>query len=346
MRKNSTAKNGAGPSLYGIVGFFPVFVLFFLAPLFWRPGFADAQEGGPIQVIDASGSDFIILSQGRRIVYGAERFRETAVYLNSGDMFQTGPGSFAELRLSDGALLKVAENSSLRFGEGGAETPVRLFYGRLRFRTAVDRRLAIITDSQSVELDAGDAAADYMLRPGSAAVKPFLTVSVFGGSARVRTGEQTPLYELGAFERLGLEGTSSFAWTEKGIVDDETLAYWNAHNFAGAPLLVRPGLAEAAEQSREIPFTLPDTSVFRSVNRTKNIMITTGLVFSLAGLGLGGAGFWYLEQENYDMARMFLISGAAVSGFGILSLLGSLVVNPPSDAELNARALNAQALLP
>jgi hypothetical protein len=197
-----------------------------------------------------------------------------------------------------------------------------------------------------VELDSGDAAVDYMLRPGSASVKPTLTVSVFWGSARVRAGEQSPLRELSAFERLGLEGTASFAWAEKGIVDDETLAYWNAHNFAGGLPLVRPGLAEAeAEESKEIPFTLPDTSVFRQTNRTKNVMIGTSLVFSLAGLGLGGAGFWNLQQENYDMSRIFLISGVAVSGFGIISLLGALVVNPPSDADINAQ-LNARAGAP
>ncbi|MDR1178265.1 MAG: FecR family protein [Spirochaetaceae bacterium] len=323
------------------------FVLFFLALLFWQPGFSGAQENGPIQIIDARGSDFIILTQGRRAVYGAERFREASVYLNVGDMLQTGPDSFAELRFSGGALLKVAENSSLLIGEGGVETAIRLFYGRLRFRTAPGRGFAISAASRSVELDSGDAAADYMLRPGSASAKPFLTVSVFGGNARIRAGDQSPFHELAAFERLGLEETSSFAWAERGIVDDETLAYWNAHNFLGGPPLVRPGTVVAepeSEQSRQIPFTLPDTSVFRQTNRMKNVMTATGLVFSLAGLGLNGAGFWHLEWENYDTARMFLISGAAVSGFGILSLIGSLMTNPPSDAALNAA--NAPAVRP
>jgi hypothetical protein len=321
MRKNSTA----------------VLVLFCLALLLLRPAPAGAQENGPIQIIDASGSDFIILTQGRRVVYGAGRFRETAVFLNFGDMFQTGPGSFAELRFPGGGLLKVAENSSLLLGEGGVERAVRLFYGRLRFRTGPGLSFAIRTDSRSVELDSGDAAADYLLRPESASARPFLTVSVFEGSARVRAGEQSPFHELAAFEKLGLEETSSFAWAERGVVGDDTLAYWNAHNFLNAPLLVRPGTAAASdepEQPEEIPFTLPDTSVFRRTNRTKNIMTATGLVFSLAGLGLGGAGFWHLEQGNYDMTRIFLISGAAVSGFGILSLIGSLAVNPPSDAAM------------
>lgn len=312
-------------------------VVFFLALLFGQPGFA--QENGPIQIIDAKGSDFIILTQGRRVVYGAGQFRETAVYLNAGDMLQTGPGSFAELRFSGGALLKAAENSSLLVGEGGVETAIRLFYGRLRFRTAPGQGFAVSAASQSVELDSGDAAADYTLHPGSASAKPFLMVSVFGGNARIRAGEQSPFHELAAFERLGLEETSSFAWAERGIVDDETLAYWNAHNFLNGPPLVRPGTVVAgpdSEESRQIPFTLPDTSVFRRANRTKNVMIVTGIVFSLAGLGLNGAGFCHLEWENYDTARMFLISGAAVSGFGILSLFGALMVNPPSDAALNA----------
>jgi hypothetical protein len=121
------------------------------------------------------------------------------------------------------------------------------------------------------------------------------------------------------------------------MVDDETLAYWNIHNFSGASPLTRAA-PDQAVPVQEIPFTLPDTSVFRQANRVKNVMITTGIVFSLAGLGLGGAGFWHLEQEHYDTTRMFLISGAAVSGFGLLSLFGSLAVNPPSVGAHNAPA--------
>ncbi|MDR0388870.1 MAG: FecR family protein [Spirochaetaceae bacterium] len=335
MRKNSTAESRAGDSRCGALGLFTALVLFFLVPLFWQPGFADAQESGFIQIIDAGGSDFIVLSQGRRVVYSPESLREEAVYLGSGDMLQTGPGSFAELQLSGGARLKLAENSSLRFGEGGAETPLRFFYGRLRLRTGPGQRLAILTDSRSVEFDSGDGAVDYILRPGSAL--PVFAVSMFEGTAHVRAGRQSPLHELAAFEKVGLEETTSYAWVERGIVDDETLAYWNAHNFKDAPPLVRPGLAVTVpEQPKEIPFTLPDTSVFRRPNRMKNVMITTGVVFSLAGLGLNGAGFWHLDREDYDMARIFMISGAAVSGFGILTLLGALAINPPSDAALNA----------
>jgi hypothetical protein len=328
MKKNSM-KSKAAFSKSAVLKQAPVLFLFFCLACFGSPPRLSAQDYGTIQISGAQGADFIVLSQGRRIVYGADRLQEGTVYLNAGDMLQTGPGSFAELRLQDGvSLLKAAENTSIRFDAEDGSPSLRLFYGRIRIkRPSPAPAFYAHTESQSVEMAGGDAAIDYILTPGSPSGKPAFLVSVFSGSIRVRTQGPVPLQEINAFETLRFEETPSFAWAEKGLVDDESLAYWNTHNFSDGGTLARPGVEpvrEAEEQVREIPFTLPDTRILTRDDRIRRAALGTGILFSLAGLALQGAGFWHHENGNDDMTRMFMTGGGIFSGFGVLSLFGAL----------------------
>jgi hypothetical protein len=308
--------------------------LLFSGLAFFTPFDVSAQDYGTIQITGAQGSDFIVLTQGKRIVYGADRLQEGSVYLNAGDMFQTGPDSFVEFRLQDGvSLLKAAENTSLQFEAEGGSPSLRLFYGRIRVkRPAGGAGLYVHADAQIVEMAAGDAALDYVLRPGSPSGRPAFQVSVFSGGIRVHTQGPVPLHELSAFENLRLEETPSFTWTEKGLVDDESLAYWNIHNFSGAEALVRPGveLVREAPPPAEIPLGLPSAGIAGQRNRIRRAALGTGIAFSLAGLALQGAGFWQHEEGNFDMTRMLMIGGGVFSAFGALSLFGALL---PAGAE-------------
>ncbi|QQO10893.1 hypothetical protein [Breznakiella homolactica] len=303
-----------------------------------------AQDQGDIHVYAAQGSEFIVLSQGKRIIYSEDRIREGSVFLSRGDMFQTGPQSFAEIRIGPGGpLVAVAENTSLRVnvpGEAGPSDSVNLFYGRVRIKREASGGLFYIqTGGTSSEIGSGDAGVDYTLRPGTSgaapSMNPILEVSVFSGEVRVIPGASLSItpFTVSAYEGISLETSGSFSYVQRYFLDNSIIAYWNLHGFSNVPPIAaaaEPGSVTPETPSvSEIRYVPPDYTPYMKANKAKNLGIGAGILFSVAGLTLQGFGLHYLTDGQYNNAELCFIGGTASMGVGLISLISSIITNPP-----------------
>jgi hypothetical protein len=316
------------------------------------------------RIYSAQGNDFVILRDGTRIIYDANRLNEEPIAFLQGDIFQTGQQSSADIQFGEkGPLLKIVENSSVELVRNGS-TPsaitLNLYYGRIRTRI-VDGEPAIHVASKNglVEVTQGDAGIDYIVRNDLVTLQsdtsvsaPVLYVTNFNGETNVFPADDgtavsmLPQLLVREGETVSVEFVSSLSYVERNAVGSATSDYWRIYDFA--PLPVSPSLpvveaqpAPAAETVipdpvepavtttvTEMVYTPPVTiPEYETLIKRKNSAFITTLVFLAGALVLGGTGMYFQYQGNADRGYFFTVSAALVAGVGAVSLFHGLSID-------------------
>jgi hypothetical protein len=312
-----------------------------------------AQEGGEARIYFAEGGDFVLAAAGQRTVYPPASIGTDGFPLHEGDILQTGPGSFVEIRLiSPGMVLKVAENTSFSYHTGENGVSLGLSYGRIMLSTggngASNTPVTIRPGNSEIVFQQGDMGVDYIIQAGweISRKEPLLRVYVFSGFADLiphaktspaegkETEERGPVFPVQEREMVSLETQNAFSYVERKSLDQTMINYWNRHKPAGA-LFLSPDLPDSAlaaepavppEQRRVITIP-PDYNPFFRTNTIKNGFIFAGAVLSLMGAGMESLA-WYKDFDNRDINGILMNTGYGFFGLGLLSLGAALFISP------------------
>jgi hypothetical protein len=308
-----------------------------IAGLFFFPAFISAQEYSGWQLYHVEGN-IVLTSQGSRTIYksGSSGFEGTL--LKSQDMIQTGSGR-AEIQIipentapGEYTVLKLGENTSLLVNSLGADLSLELLYGRIRAVNGADApALTIRSGNSSSSLRNSDAALDFVTRPGQ--TQPVLTIHCFRGQ-----GELTPLAQTGSTdtsklpirngETLRMEYHIPFSYVERKALDQEALAYWTTHQFAGSAPLAMPGIelvqapaAQAGEAPADTIVYAPPVSSGGRERKIKNGYIITGLLLITAGAAMQGYSF--SGNAGPELRDGLFYGGYGPLGLGAVFLFGA-----------------------
>jgi hypothetical protein len=314
-----------------------------IAGLFLFPVFLEAQAAGGSfsgwRVYHSEG-EIALTIRGNRTVY--RNGSPESEVLNSRDLIQTSSGK-AEIQLASSAsasqgdytVIKLSENTSVLVDslENG-KVSLELLYGRIR---AVNGNavpsLILRAGNASVTIRDGDAAIDYVTRPG--VTQPILTIHCFKGQGElvplVQTGADISELPIRANETLALEYRIPFSYVERKPLDSQALSYWEKNQFtASAPLdmpvtdLHRASQETAESGNETITYELP---VLDAKGRALKIgYIVTGLLFFAAGAVLQGYG--HFGNQNPTTKDMFFYGGYGAIGLGTAFLLSAAIYNP------------------
>jgi hypothetical protein len=326
----------------------------FLLLLLTLPGLGAAGEEAPrAYVFYSEGEDFVLSSEGRRQIYRAGGEGDAGFGLVPGDIIQTGPGSMVEIQLlPEGALVKIAENTSFAFtgpGNNGGVLTLALLYGRLRVVTGNSMgttRLRVITGRTEMEISAGDMGVDYVVPSessfpgGSGGARPKLFVSALSGSADVRlapgggSASNMPPLPVRDGETVSLEFMDALFIIERKALDPAVPDYWRRNNFKGAGPLpgTDPLLAadSSPDETREPPPPpdVPDDAAFKRRLAIKNISLFSGILLCGVGAALEFSAIPILQTGNIESARSYMLMGTLPFGLGLSGLIFSLFINP------------------
>ncbi|MDR2662688.1 MAG: hypothetical protein LBC31_06790 [Treponema sp.] len=314
-----------------------------IAGLLFFPALVPAQEYSGWRLYHAEGN-IVLTSRGSRTIYksGSSDFEGTA--LKSQDMIQTGSGG-AEIQIipenagsGEYTVLKLGENTSLLINSLGADLSLELLYGRIRAVSGTAApNLAIRSGNSLSSFRNGDAALDFVTRPGQ--TQPALAIHCFRGQ-----GELTPLVQTGSAdisklpikngETLRMEYHIPFSYVERKALDQEALAYWTAHQFAGSAPLAMPGVELAQAPVTEIVKTPADAIVYEppafsageDARKIKNGYIITGLLLVSAGAAMQGYSFF--GNPGPELRDRLFYGGYGPLGLGAVFLFGAAAYNP------------------
>ncbi|MDR1100547.1 MAG: hypothetical protein LBL28_08715 [Treponema sp.] len=323
-----------------------IFLLVFLA----FPSFA--QEGREARIYFAEGGDFVLAAGGHRTVYQPDSIGVEGFLLHEGDILQTSPGCFVEIRLiSPDIILKAAENTSFSYETDTDGVSLGLSYGRIMLSTggngASKEPVRIRPGTSEVVFQQGDIGIDYTIPAGTEIFRkePLLRVYAFSGFADLiphiktpaadgnETGERGPVFPVHEQEIVSLEIQNVLSYVERKPLDQELINYWNRHKPAEAlslpPDLPDSSLAdnEAAPGSRRIVSLPPDYGPFFKTNTTKNGFIFAGAALSLLGIGMESFA-WYKKFDNRDINGILMNTGYGFFGLGLLSLGAAFFISP------------------
>jgi hypothetical protein len=316
------------------------------------------------RIYSAQGNDFVVLRDGKRILYNADRLNDEPITLVAGDVFQTGPQSSADIQFGEnGPLLKIVDNSSIGFvgnGSGRSMLALNLFYGRIRVRNVQSESIVqVSTNNGLVEVTKGDTGIDYIVRNDLATVQsdasvssPVLYVTNFEGETNVFPANDgsavstLPQLLVRQSETVSVEFVSSLSYVERNALRSTTADFWRTYDFAPLPdsstaIATVPAVetppvvtpVESPEEStitknvEEIPYSLPPINEeYEALLKKKNNAFLASLIFFAGGLALGGVGMYYQYVGEVDPAYFCTLSGVLVSGVGVGTLIHGLTL--------------------
>jgi len=211
----------------------------------------------------------------------------------------------------------------------------------------------------------GDAAIDFIVNSEIAHMtqaEPLLTVYNFSGGAELRptswmtnaangTKESMPGFAAHEYESLTMETADSRAYIVRKPLDDGIIHYWNRNNFTGrAPLLTPRYVASVpvdtqsdgseTPQVRErivyypqsppqiIEYIYPDNPFHKRLFRAKNFLLSTGMIFTLGGVGMQIAGAAGVPSLDANSNKMLFNFGYVPLVIGLIFNGAALVINP------------------
>ncbi len=333
-------------------------IIFFL--VFACTLFGQNVSGGTIY--SARGDDFVILRDGKRILYDANRLNEGSVTFIPGDNFQTGPRSSADIQFGEnGPLLKIVENSSIALVNNGSSQSslltLNLFYGRIRVKN-LDGGPVIHIGSYNglVEIKRGDAGIDYIIRSDA----PVLFVTNFAGEVNVFPANDgaavstLPQLLVREEETVSVEFVSSLSYVERNSLESSTADFWRIYDFAPVPVssaaivelpdsgaeissgdsaatetVPLPSETAVSSNVEEIPYTLlpVENPAYEVLAKRKNNALIASLVFLAGGLVLEGVALYNQKVGNVDTSYFLSLSGILVSSAGVVSLIHGLTIH-------------------
>jgi hypothetical protein len=288
----------------------------------------------------ASGGDYTVANGGQiQRLKASQQNGGLQVNVNTNEIVQTNAGTFLDITLgSSGALIKVAENTSLVLKNAGtAETGwlFNLVYGRVLVRSSARGSKVFIQAGASVtEAQSGDVNIDFTVMPRTQGQgKPVLAVSAISGSALVTPRASNPGYGriqvnpgntlmvdslMGNTERLALDRTIADYWAKyqtRYIASESGMMTQSASEPSMGGFLV----------------AMPARPDQKGMN-LKTAGIITGLVLMLGGVAVQGAMHamesTYVEKKNAD--TIFAI-GYAPIGLGAFVLVASYLYKSPEN---------------
>jgi hypothetical protein len=318
-----------------------------------------AQDREDARIYFAEGGEFILSAGEQRTSYGPGSLGDGGFILHTGDIIQTGPGSFVEIHLGlGGKVIRIAENTFLSYNRTSDEgVSLELSYGRLRLSDdkngSPGAGVFIQSGTAEVVFHTGDISVDYTIRPlgENSRQAPVLRVSVFSGAAEfiplIRASRvdypgivpEIPRFHIAGPEEAAVEIAPSLSYVERKPLSKEIIAYWD--HYASAVFLppspaleeLSLGAASLSETRAQIPDgqngnMFSDYNLFIKKNTVKNSFIVAGLSLSLVGAVLETLAYseWNLgDQRNRDISAY---TGHGFLGLGILSFGAALFINP------------------
>jgi hypothetical protein len=315
----------------------------------WRLYFA---EGG-----------YTVMSEGRQIA----EMPPDGIYLEPGDLVQTGQGG-AELQLipmgaistrADYTLLKLGENTSLQIGEHSSS--MDLLYGRIRLITGTASGRAVIVNggNSSADLREADAGLDYIISQSAASIQPVFAVHLFRGRGEIipiRDGiYDVSRLSLSEGETVRTEFHTPLSYVERKSLDPDIVQYWDNHRFSGFAPLAIPGtvlpnqipdlslpqepIAEVEEEPITFAVETPTNDAARILKGQK-VNIGLSLMLNLSGaVMLGIAHYGDLSETQ---AKLLYLGGFIPLGLGSSFLLSGAANNPAIGFSLDP--VNAAAI--
>jgi hypothetical protein len=320
-----------------------------------------AQDWGEAQVYFAEGGDFVLTAGGQRISYRPDSIGEGGFSLHNGDIVQTGPGSFVEIRLTPGGkVIRIAENTFISYNKTEGEgVSLGLSYGRLRLSDGKNSlgggEIFVRSGTAEVAFHNGDISVDYTVQPAGETRRqaPVLRVYVFSGTAdlipliRGSLGDYTgitpeiPRFKVNEREELAIEISSSLSYVERKPLNKDIAAYWDRYTSAAfSPLAPAPEEPAAPSEAAALPETpaqvpagrdriiSPDYNPFVKANAAKNGFIVAGFSLSLIGASLQGLAYSDWNSGNQDNRNLNAYTGYGFLGLGILCFGAALITNP------------------
>ncbi len=323
---------------------------------------AQSDSAGQIQgeLVYAEGKDFSLVRANQRSVFAADDPDALGMEIREGDLLQTGSRTFVEVQLLPrGTVMKIAENSSFLFkgfGSGGDAVSLGLIYGRVR------AKVAKVSGTDSFTIRSGNTIAgvrgtdfgvDAILNPLSdpgPGSQPTVQVYCFSGEVAVvpSTSEEfirpdAPAVTVKKDELVSVDVSQALPLVERRPMDEKTLEYWSSNDFKGETAIPVPETAPlrpveprtetiirtVVERVVEIEYIPPDYAPFQRTNAIKNSTVGAGAFFSVAGVVMQLFGFSLINSGDPTLGRELVLSGGIPIGLGVVTLITSLLINPP-----------------
>jgi hypothetical protein len=230
-----------------VIEFFCLLALSFVSVNGFAQNSADSVEA---KLYYAEGVDFVITSQGQRIVYQADNLSD--FILGKADMIQTGAGGTVEMSLvpgnadgpDEGILVKIADNTTFAFNgieERTGMISLKVLYGRIRIKTRGEARLKVSVQAGNgaVYFQKGDFGLDFIVHQsvlpiGAVYNQPYLRFYAFSGSASLgilNTDTDVPLVQVAENESVSLELFTPLSLVQRNPIDAESIDFWSKNNF-------------------------------------------------------------------------------------------------------------------
>ena len=217
----------------------------------------------------------------------------------------------------------------------------------------------------------GDASLDYIVNSGIAHLttgEPLLTVYNFNGNSELWPSSWLTNAARGSasgfvvheYESLTMETANSLVYVERRPLYNEIIQYWNRNNFTdGAPpLTLRPTAAPPPAEALSdgggtppvierieyaypqgppviIEYIYPDNPFDRRLFRVKNFLLSTGMLFTLGGVGMQIAGSYGVPSLDDNANKMLFNFGYVPMVIGLI-FNGAALVILPKNLEKNA----------
>jgi hypothetical protein len=289
-----------------------------------------AQEGPEARVYSAEGGEFVLADRGRRTVYRPETLDPEGFMLHNGDIIQTGPETFVEIRLLPrNMIIRTAENTTIIYRTGDAGVSLELEYGRLRLleREGSGEPVAVRAGASEFVFRSGDAGIDYMVLAAETAFRrePLLRAYVFSGAADlVPRTKSSPadeaVFSIRPMEMAVLETNNSLPYIERGPLDQDIIGYWERRKPPSfPPPEPAAALAEEAASREYAPSALPGRQAFVRANRIKNGFIIGGVTLFAVGAGMEGLAR-RINSGNPGTADILAYTGYGFFGLGLFAL--------------------------
>jgi hypothetical protein len=292
------------------------------------------QDISTSKIYAAQGNDFVILRDGKRILYNADRLNDGPIAFLQGDIFQTGQQSSADVQFGEnGPLLKIVENTSIGFvghGSGRDMLALNLFYGRIRVRNNDEGTTVQVSSKNGlVEIIRGDAGIDYIVRndqnslqSGTSVSSPILYVTNFVGETNVFPANDgnavSTLPQLLVRERetVSVEFVSSLSYVERNAVGSATADYWRTYDFA--PLPSAPtAIVEAPPATPAPTTTVVETA--EPVPQTEPVVSTNveEIPYTLPPVNPDAETIIKRKNSAFLTGLIFLVGGFTLGGIGL-----------------------------
>jgi hypothetical protein len=299
-------------------------------------------EGREARVYFAEGGDFVLADRGRRTVYRPETLGDEGFTLNNGDIIQTGPGTFVEIRLMPrDTIIKAAENTTLIYRAGDGGVSLELDYGRVRLLDragAAGEPLTVQAGTSEFVFRSGDGGVDYMVLASDSLSRrePQFQAYVFSGAADMilraagSPAEET-VFSVRPMEMAVLDMARPLSYIERRPLDQEIADYWERHRPSEiappAPEVSAVPVEEAAPAGYA-PAALPDYQAVFTNNKIKNGFVIGGMTLFALGAGMESLA-WFVNFDSPNTKDVLMYTGYGFFGLGLISLGTALFFNPP-----------------